>query len=79
MSLREAFTVIVPQEAAIREKMQKSLFLSAQTEKPTLLHRLKNSFFIKTPLNEQSFGAVQKEMDSPNYFKFTSEFKSAKI
>ena len=24
-------------------------------------------------------GAVQKEMDSPNYFKFTSEFKSAKI
>ena len=24
-------------------------------------------------------GAVQKEMGSPNYFKFTSEFKSAKI
>ena len=24
-------------------------------------------------------GAVQKEMDSPNYFKFTRELKSAKI
>ena len=24
-------------------------------------------------------GAVQKEMGSPNYFKFTREFKSAKI
>jgi hypothetical protein len=28
---------------------------------------------------KQKKGAVQKEMDSPNYFKFTSEFKSAKI
>ena len=25
------------------------------------------------------FGAVQKEWGSPIYFKFTSEFKSAKI
>ena len=25
------------------------------------------------------FGAVQKETGSPNYFKFTREFKSAKI
>ena len=25
------------------------------------------------------YGAVQKEMGSPNYFKFTKEFKSAKI
>ena len=28
---------------------------------------------------EDSNGAVQKEMGSPNYFKFTREFKSAKI
>ena len=28
---------------------------------------------------EDSDGAVQKEMGSPNYFKFTREFKSAKI
>ena len=27
----------------------------------------------------QKKGAVQKEMDSPDYFKFTSEFESAKI
>ena len=26
-----------------------------------------------------TLGAVQKEMGSPNYFKFTREFKSAKI
>ena len=28
---------------------------------------------------EKKEGAVQKETDSPNYFKFTREFKSAKI
>ena len=28
---------------------------------------------------EKELGAVQKEMGSPNYFKFTREFKSAKI
>ena len=28
---------------------------------------------------EKKEGAVQKEMGSPNYFKFTREFKSAKI
>ena len=34
----------------------------------------------KTPVfNEMRNGAVQKEMGSPNYFKFTREFKSAKI
>ena len=33
-------------------------------------YQLNNSVFI---------GAVQKEMDSPDYFKFTSKFKSAKI
>ncbi len=27
----------------------------------------------------ERLGAVQKEMGSPNYFKFTREFKSAKI
>ena len=30
-------------------------------------------------LNPYEVGAVQKEMGSPNYFKFTREFKSAKI
>ena len=28
---------------------------------------------------DDALGAVQKEMGSPNYFKFTREFKSAKI
>ena len=28
---------------------------------------------------KKTIGAVQKEMGSPNYFKFTREFKSAKI
>ena len=32
--------------------------------------------FVKRKLAK---GAVQKEMGSPNYFKFTSEFKSATI
>ena len=30
-------------------------------------------------LREKKEGAVQKETGSPNYFKFTREFKSAKI
>ena len=30
-------------------------------------------------LKIKGIGAVQKEMGSPNYFKFTREFKSAKI
>ena len=35
---------------------------------------------IKSTIGEEiSLGAVQKELDSLNYFKFTSEFKSAKI
>ena len=34
---------------------------------------------IKNLVHPKNEGAVQKEMGSPNYFKFTSEFKSAKI
>ena len=30
-------------------------------------------------INKQKHGAVPKVWGSPNYFKFTSEFKSAKI
>ena len=37
----------------------------------------KNSGILNIP--EEFAGAVQKEMGSPNYFKFTREFKSAKI
>ena len=39
-----------------------------------------NRFIIfRSYLTLKMKGAVQKEMGSPNYFKFTREFKSAKI
>ena len=46
--------------------------------------QLVHSIFSKNGLKKlfelsKENGAVQKEMGSPNYFKFTREFKSAKI
>jgi len=46
------------------------------------LHKYTFPLYIYTifyQLFQAKKGAVQKEMGSPNYFKFTSEFKSAKI
>ena len=41
-------------------------------------HNNKNEYKVKLSFPKFE-GAVQKEMGSPNYFKFTREFKSAKI
>ena len=38
-------------------------------------HKGRQQLFVEA----KNDGAVQKEMGSPNYFKFTREFKSAKI
>ena len=45
------------------------------------IYWLTESYFCeeKFKISWKDDGAVQKEMGSPNYFKFTREFKSAKI
>ena len=45
-------------------------------ELPVVVLKVRDFLFVSEMYKK---GAVQKEMGSPNYFKFTRELKSAKI